>query len=315
MSQGQKLPAATVQPIALELVDLLQPACEWFSIGGSLRRQSNTVGDVEVIVIPKDEYWTLTDKLLADGVVTHAKPKGWGPKYRKMMFRGVKFDVFLCDEMNRGYIHWLRTGPAEANQALVTLIKDKAPFAVQDGYVWMGEKRLRINLEDDWFDLLGIPFIEPKNRNAGFYHKLFKEKSHQYGDPTRYLPPVPKQTAMFTSDQLQDFEWRAAQRHEDATPGKDVKKSKADLFEWEKPWLCADGKVWVHVGYGQYEAFPQDDPRALTRLCVLRNVGAVQHGDRIQLESWLMLRDARLKQEAKLAQVLMQLVSVLRDAA
>ncbi len=315
MSQGTKLPAATVQPIAVEFARLLQPACEWLAIAGSLRRGMNSVGDVEIVAIPGEDYLKHTDKLLADSVVSHAKPKGWGPKYRKMMFRDVKFDVFLCDEDNRGYIHFLRTGPAEANQELVTLIKDKAPFVVKDGYVWSGEKKLRVNLEDDWFDLLGIPFIEPKNRSAGFYKKLLTDKAHRYGDPKQYLPPEPKQVTMFTALDLEEFGYQAIKRHEDEQSGKDAKAKSTEAFEWCTPWLCSDGKVWVHVGYGEYEAMAQDDPRARARLSILRNVGAVRHGDKIQLESWLMLRAARMEREAKLANVLMQMVSVLRDAA
>lgn len=311
MSTGLKLPASEVQPIAIQLATMLEPACEWLALAGSLRRGKMMVGDVEIVAIPKDNYWVHTDGLLQAGTVSHAKPKGWGPKLRKLVYQGVKFDVFLCDADNRGYQYWLRTGPDNAedraNTTLMTLMKDKAPFTVHDGYAWLGTKKLRISTEDEWFGLLGFHFIEPKDRTTSLYTRLLKAKDHRYGDPKQFLPPEPKQMHLFTAAHLQEREWQAVENNH-----KEADKISFE-FEWQSPWLHGD-RVWVYLGYGEYESMVLSDERARARLRVLQQVSAVREGDKIHLNGWLMRRESQ-KQSEKLASILMQMVNVMRVAA
>ena len=308
MSTGQKLPTSEVQPIAIQLATLLEPACEWLALAGSLRRGVQAVGDVEIVATPKEGYWAHTDALLQQGVVQPGKPKRWGAKYRAMIFQGIKFDVFLADDMNLGYIYWLRTGPGDANQTLVTLIKGKTQFMLKDGYVWFGEKKLRINTEDEWFALLGFPFIEPKDRTISLYTRLLKDKNHRYGDPKQFLPPEPKQMHLFTAAQLSEAEWQAAIHADSGKP-----KEPPPEFEWQLPWLHGD-RVWVYLGYGEYESMVLSDERARARLRVLQQVQAVRDGDKIRLNGWLIRRESQ-KQNEKLASILTQMMDVMRVAA
>ena len=53
MSQGERVPLGEAEPVARALAALLGPSAERVLVGGSVRRQRATVGDLEVIVLCK----------------------------------------------------------------------------------------------------------------------------------------------------------------------------------------------------------------------------------------------------------------------
>lgn len=53
MSAGPRMPLAQALDLAVELQDLLAPACERIQIAGSIRRLRETVGDLELVAIPR----------------------------------------------------------------------------------------------------------------------------------------------------------------------------------------------------------------------------------------------------------------------
>ncbi|HRF96437.1 MAG TPA: hypothetical protein PLZ51_14625, partial [Aggregatilineales bacterium] len=72
----------------------------------------------------------------------------------------------------------MRTGPGDANQWLMGVFHQyRAPFRVESGYIWTkgnesNVQKLHIPNEQAWFGLLGIPFIEPKDRSIETYQRL-----------------------------------------------------------------------------------------------------------------------------------------------
>ncbi len=48
-----RLPLAQAQEIAVGVMQLLEPHCEVISIDGSIRRHRPTIGDIEIICVPK----------------------------------------------------------------------------------------------------------------------------------------------------------------------------------------------------------------------------------------------------------------------
>lgn len=173
--------------------------------------------DVEIIVEMTNPLKTTLDKLRDDGTI-QSLDNTWGAKHRIITFRGMKFDMFHADpKSNWGVICFYRIGSADYNKVMVTKIKADAPFGLHEGHAWVKEtmvkkydskgnwwyeankysQRLLIPTERNWFELCGLPYIEPHmrtERTLGMYFAL----PHQWGDVTKFYdvaPPLPPQPA------------------------------------------------------------------------------------------------------------------------
>ena len=246
--------------IAKELARVLEPACEWIQIAGSIRRRKNHVGDCEIVLTPKlfpellqqDAVAWLLDTLVQRGIVERGDK--WGSSYRKVVFGGMKFDVFWCDEWNRGSQYQIRTGPGDMNTLIMTEISRRnAPFRHRDGYVWADDKKLKIDTEEKWFALLGLPYLKPSERTADRVRELFKS-GHHWGNPKKYIPQLKQQQlatddiGMYDEGKLIDVLVRNGRLSADPSP-------EPELYEWAAPWLHPSGKVWVWDGEELYEDY------------------------------------------------------------
>lgn len=170
----------TAMEIVNDMADLLSGSCERLEIAGSIRRGKSEVKDAEIVAIPLPGCLYFMDDLVAKGVVTKAlygkaQTMRWGSKYRGMMYRGLKIEVFLADEDNWGFQYWLRTGPGDANTYVMKWLKWKhAPIQARDGYWWWKEQRLAVRGEHEMFEnILGIRNIAPEHRTEQVYkHQL-----------------------------------------------------------------------------------------------------------------------------------------------
>lgn len=200
--------------IADEFAALLRPVCERVEVAGSVRRADKSfVKDIEIVVIPTREYYALLESMLADGTIAKAIydfRKGttrWGEKYRGMVYRGLRIEVFCADAINWGYILWLRTGPGDSNTAAVQALNEDTNLRCIDGYVWFshhwereGEKwvardeqqRVILREEEDWFRAIGMPYIPPNARGRVRWGLM----RTQY-DALTLEPPVYRQISLF----------------------------------------------------------------------------------------------------------------------
>lgn len=184
MSTGEKVPLHEAKKIAEDLMILLDSGGFRVNAGicGSIRRQKSFVGDIEIVAESTPKLLALMDKLLLDGVYTKADYNGkprWGDKYRGVMFQGMKCEVFLADYHNLGYITWLRTGPGDANQYIMNVMKaQKSPVRFIDGHAWICDyhndeptpvQMLSIPNEYALFGLLRMPYIDPWERSLETY--------------------------------------------------------------------------------------------------------------------------------------------------
>lgn len=189
--------ANAARAIVDSLLPWLAPHAERLDVAGSLRRGKANVKDVEIVVRnPAPGYYTALDEALASGRIAKARlgetgATRWGPKCRSIAYRGLTVELFTCDDDNAGYVLWLRTGPRDANQYLVTAIKYRChSFRIDKGYlVSAGGARLRVATEADFFALCGLPYLAPNVRTEQAYRRLFG-KGHVWGDPTPFLPPA-----------------------------------------------------------------------------------------------------------------------------
>lgn len=182
----QRWPRAEALPVAREICIRLKPHCERLIVAGSLRRCSPTVGDVEILYVPRMEerpfdffsthMVSLADeeiaRMLVDGTLTK-RPSitgttAWGEKNKLAIHRSlIPVDLFRAtDEAWWNYLV-CRTGPADSNKRI-------AMAAQQRGYRWSpygsGFVRLSdgveipVNSESEVFEFVGMPGAEPKDR-------------------------------------------------------------------------------------------------------------------------------------------------------
>lgn len=219
MSGETKYPAGQMLTKALSFMSLIVDVCERLQIGGSLRREKPLVGDIELIAIPKfKSHLNLLEVRCADllrvGYVTkrlnkNGVPIAWGQpgkpsREKAVVFSGVPLDLFIVlPDRQWGPTFLIRTGPGDANEALVTQdgivnqhgIRGTLPeyLAFRDGSIWRGDERLDTPEEADVFDALGMPYIPPNERSIQAYQlwarrRMFKgllEGSRSYMPPLR----------------------------------------------------------------------------------------------------------------------------------
>ena len=300
MSTGAKINRQDAAPSVERFIALLAMHCAQIAPGGSFRRGLAQVGDVEVIAIPLPTLLNHLDALVHQGVIEkatiinkHGKAsKKWGPLHRSILFEGVKFDLFLADEDNFGYIYWLRTGPDnnrdKANTFLATRIKRDAPFSIHGGYAWYGPQKLHVPTEEHWFALCRMPFIEPHERSIRTYSRLLKAK-HTWGDPHDFIV---RQLSMFDFNQTLEAEYRKLDS------GVSAPKKRTKPWQWTAPWLLPDGRVWIYAGYGNFCAEEQSSERAQFRLTLLRHQNTDQRSaEATRLQTWLDIRAAEEERE------------------
>ena len=189
MSEGERVPLAVATAAATSIALWLQPFCERIEVAGSIRRGRETIGDVEIVAVPKTRHQLvglfddpsgppidclhegLTDLLRRGLVLKRASRTGrtaWGLKEKRLLWRphrdwadlgpwaaGVPVDVWAALPTTFGAHLAIRTGPATWAKWLVTrrnaggLCPDDMEF--KDGAVWRyeGMKRRFVETPDE----------------------------------------------------------------------------------------------------------------------------------------------------------------------
>lgn len=179
MSSGVKRPYAQVMRVAEVVMDALRPACHRIEIAGSLRRQKEMVGDIEIVAVPVLHTDLLgepletseVDDLLARWPVTLHKN---GQRYKQFSFEWqprmwFKVDLFLQPDPRTWPVNFLlRTGSSDFSHKMVTAkaFGGYKPdgYEVRDARVWHNGKALDLVDEQDIFDLWQMKFVEPRDR-------------------------------------------------------------------------------------------------------------------------------------------------------
>jgi len=165
--------------ISRSLIHFLAQFCDRIEIAGSVRREKPTVKDIELIVIPKVTYYP--DMF---GAMSPCYPinlcqwdkigflvKG-GNRYKKIStIYNINLDLFIIRPPSQWGVQFaIRTGPASFSKKIVTQRRKDgllpSDCLVHDGGVYRHGKLLPMPEEQDFFDFLGIDFIEPKMRSA-----------------------------------------------------------------------------------------------------------------------------------------------------
>lgn len=170
---------ATAKKIADNVVDLLRPHCERIEIAGSIRREKEICGDIEIVVIPKPYETGLFTSGLASVVNQWEKVKGeleYGKtKYTQRILpasivgvegKRVALDLFIADATNFGLIYAIRTGSSEYSHKVLAQGWVKKGYKSEGGFLTQAGKVYEVPEEIDLFNRIGIPYCEPKNRHV-----------------------------------------------------------------------------------------------------------------------------------------------------
>lgn len=199
-------PLSTACGIAEEIIENISPFCERVEIAGSIRREKPFVKDIELVAIPKlhqEEVFTglfdveikhtnlLYERLKNDDLIRwikpgtsqvvdwHIKPDG---KYWRGLIGQVKLDLFIANKDNFGSVFLVRTGSSQFSNALYLYVRNRKGFDKgQDGYLVKDDKRIVTRNEQDVFDAVGLPFIEPTKRNLDVGNESdYPTRAHYY---------------------------------------------------------------------------------------------------------------------------------------
>lgn len=164
--------------IAEELVKQLAPHCERIQIAGSIRREKPEVKDIEIVAIPKPYEIGLFESGIATVVNRWEKVKGELPcKYTQRLInldhspsypeRGIKLDLFFATPKNWGLILAIRTGSANYSHQVLAMGWVRKGYESIEGNLYHKASRWERSIpeEKDLFDLIGIKWVEPKERN------------------------------------------------------------------------------------------------------------------------------------------------------
>jgi DNA polymerase/3'-5' exonuclease PolX len=167
----QQIPLETAKKLANDVVELLSPHCHRIEIAGSIRRQKEFIGDIEIVAIPKPYQVGLFEDGLAEVVNQWQKVKGelkYGVcKYtQRILPSGISLDLFFAEEDNFGNILLIRTGDWEFSKKFVGVALTKRGYKQEDGFLKHNGKIISCKEEGDLFVKAGIEYILPENRNV-----------------------------------------------------------------------------------------------------------------------------------------------------
>ena len=167
---------AKAKKVAAKYVMMLTPYCERISIAGSIRRERPEVKDIEIVIIPK-EIPTKIDLFTQEPrrspgfiqvVNSLEKVKGepTGKYTQRRLLEGINLDLFMITKENWGLQIAIRTGSAEFSHKVLATGWTRLDYTSHEGILWKEGTPVYIHEEKELFDLLGLDFIEPPQREV-----------------------------------------------------------------------------------------------------------------------------------------------------
>lgn len=184
-----RYPLPEASRIAQELYDWLFPVTERLAIVGSIRRKKATVGDIELLLIPKIGQVTLpgeffpTEVNLVEQLLDQAYTQGYlslRPKkdgtvadgdWVKLLRHnptGIPLDIFQATPETWWCALVCRTGGKESNTAI-------ASRALARGHRWnmngsgflnlLTREVVKVQSEEDAFSFVELPYMPPEQRS------------------------------------------------------------------------------------------------------------------------------------------------------
>lgn len=84
---------------------------------------------------------------------------------RRILPGGIELDLFLAEEDNWGSIFAIRTGSADYSYKVLASTWVSQGYKSEGGYLFRNGERHEVREEIDLFNLLGLRYVEPEERN------------------------------------------------------------------------------------------------------------------------------------------------------
>ena len=181
MSEGMKMPLRRAQSIAERFNTYLAPYVSKMCVAGSVRRECDFVGDIEVVCVPKDEF-----------SMGQAFPEGYpglkvnGSRLKRFIYvdKGVQIELYISNERDYGRILAIRTGSSAFSHINLALRWNRLGWCgTEDGLrrksecdkksTWKIKPEYKasptlppvFDTEEKFFEFLGVEWIHPKARS------------------------------------------------------------------------------------------------------------------------------------------------------
>lgn len=181
----RKIPLREAERVAGYWIERLAPHCKRINIAGSIRRKCETVGDIEIVAVPKLlPFETFAEDIRTARIVACKGFRNFSKaKYLQFIDKwyNVQIDLFLATPETWGVIFAIRTGSAEFSHGLMNqanrfgLTSYKGRLTQQSNVIRdksgkpkaMGlSAPLETPEETDVFRALKIQYVEPPMRHG-----------------------------------------------------------------------------------------------------------------------------------------------------
>lgn len=151
--------------LALKLQSDIQDFCKSLTIAGSIRQGKEMVGDIDIVIIPKDPVDEFVIKIKEKIEFEYG-----GSKKLFGMYKERPINIFITNEGSYGACLYQSTGPALYNVHIRQVAKRKG-FKLNEYGLFNRETGEKIagETEDSIFEALGWKYAEPTARKVPDY--------------------------------------------------------------------------------------------------------------------------------------------------
>jgi DNA polymerase/3'-5' exonuclease PolX len=167
---ANRIPLAEADHIAGGLIVQLEPHCEVISLAGSIRRRRPTIGDIEIVCVPKPyEASPLFPSGIATVVNQWEKVRGELPcKYtQRLLPEGIRLDLFMVHPDGYGLQRAIRTGSAAWCRTVLAPAWVRAGYRSEGGLLRRSDGTVvPVRTEPELFRLIGLRWVDPRDREV-----------------------------------------------------------------------------------------------------------------------------------------------------
>ncbi len=159
--QRMRLPEAEdiVQPLIAHLKKT--PGVKDITVAGSFRRHKETVGDLDILVTARKDS-SVMDRFVAYDEVTEVVSRG-NTRTTVILRSDLHVDLRVVPQVSYGAALCYFTG-SKAHNIAVRKIGVHKGYKINEYGVFKGEKRIGGKTEQEFFEILGLAYIEPELR-------------------------------------------------------------------------------------------------------------------------------------------------------
>ncbi len=152
---------------AEEVCDILRPLCLKIEIAGAIRRTKEEVRDIDIVLVRNIREIIRFKREIDKMIKVKGDPLG---SYTIRLFKQVEVDIFMVPPETFGLQFAIRTGSRDYSRALAKRWVDQGYKSVS-GYLHevhpslgVQSKRRGFETEEEFFDFLGVKYLEPRER-------------------------------------------------------------------------------------------------------------------------------------------------------